>query len=95
MINLRSIRPLDLPTIIKSVEKTNHLITLEGGWPGFGVGSEVIAQLVESSAFDYLDAAPVRITGADVPMPYAQNLEELSLPSVQNIVDTVKKVLNK
>jgi pyruvate dehydrogenase E1 component beta subunit len=92
---LRSIRPLDLPTIIKSVKKTNNLITLEGGWPCFGVGSEIIAQIVESSAFDYLDSAPVRIAGADVPMPYAQNLEELALPSVQNIVDTVKKVLNK
>lgn len=66
---LRSIRPLDIDTIIKSVKKTNHLVTVEGGFPAFGVGSEIIAQICESPAFDFLDAAPERITGADVPTP--------------------------
>jgi len=65
----RSIRPLDIDTIIKSVKKTNHLVTVEGGFPAFGVGSEIIAQICESPAFDFLDAAPERITGADVPTP--------------------------
>jgi pyruvate dehydrogenase E1 component beta subunit len=74
VINLRSIRPLDIDTIITSVKKTNHLVTVEGGWPQFGVGSEIVAQIMESSAFDHLDAPIYRVTGADVPMPYAQNL---------------------
>ncbi|KAJ3099543.1 pyruvate dehydrogenase E1, beta subunit [Phlyctochytrium bullatum] len=94
VINLRSIRPLDIDTIIKSVKKTNHLVTVEGGWPMFGVGSEIAAQVFESDAFDHLDAPVLRVTGADIPMPYAQNLETLSLPSVTNIVNAVKKSLN-
>lgn len=64
-----SIRPLDINTIVASIKKTNHLITVEGGFPAFGVGSEIIAQVCESSAFDFLDAAPERVTGADVPTP--------------------------
>lgn len=80
VINLRSIRPLDIETIIKSVKKTGRLVTVEGGFPAFGVGSEIIAQLVESEAWDYLDSAPERITGADVPTPYAANLESESPP---------------
>ncbi len=69
VINLRSIRPLDIETIVKSVKKTNHLVTVEGGFPAFGVGSEIIAQICEGPAFDFLDAPPERITGADVPTP--------------------------
>ncbi|KAJ3160994.1 pyruvate dehydrogenase E1, beta subunit [Irineochytrium annulatum] len=94
VINLRSIRPLDIETIIKSVKKTNHLVTVEGGWPMFGVGSEIAAQIMESDAFDHLDAPVLRVTGADIPMPYANNLENLSLPSTTNIVNAVKKSLN-
>ncbi|KAI9362522.1 thiamine diphosphate-binding protein [Zopfochytrium polystomum] len=94
VINLRSIRPLDMDTIIASVKKTNHLVTVEGGWPMFGVGSEIAAQILESEAFDHLDAPILRVAGADIPMPYAQNLETLSLPSVNNIVNAVKKSLN-
>ena len=94
VINLRSIRPLDMPTIIKSVKKTNRLVTVEGGWPMFGVGSEIAAQILESEAFDHLDAPVLRVTGADIPMPYAQNLEALALPSVDNIVNAVKKSMN-
>ncbi|KAI9345273.1 thiamine diphosphate-binding protein [Obelidium mucronatum] len=95
VINLRSIRPLDVPTIVQSIKKTNHLITVEGGWPQFGVGSEIAAQIMESEAFDHLDSPVIRVTGADIPMPYAKNLEELSLPSVNNIVNAVRKSLNK
>jgi pyruvate/2-oxoglutarate/acetoin dehydrogenase E1 component len=70
----RSIRPLDIETIIKSVKKTNHLVTVEGGFPAFGVGSEIIAQICESPAFDFLDAPPERITGADVPTPVSGDM---------------------
>jgi pyruvate dehydrogenase E1 component beta subunit len=91
VINLRSIRPLDQPTIIESVKKTNRIISVEGGWPHFGVGSE-IAAVVQEHAFDYLDAPVVRVTGADVPMPYAANLEALSLPTVDNIVTAVLRL---
>lgn len=74
VINLRSIRPLDIETIVKSVKKTNRLVTVEGGFPAFGVGSEICAQIMESEAWDYLDAPVERVTGADVPTPYAKNL---------------------
>jgi len=94
VINLRSIRPMDEETIIKSVMKTNHLVTLEGGWPQFGVGAEICAKIVESPAFNYLDAPIIRISGADVPMPYAKTLEENAMPQLTNVVETVKKVLN-
>lgn len=69
VINLRSIRPLDIDTIKASVKKTNRLVTVEGGFPMFGVGSEICAQIVESEAFDYLDAPVERVTGADLPTP--------------------------
>jgi pyruvate dehydrogenase E1 component beta subunit len=95
VINLRSIRPLDIDTIISSVKKTNHLVCVEGGWPQFGVGSEIIAQIMESDAFDYLDAPILRVTGADIPTPYAQNLETFAFPQAQNIVDQVMKSLNR
>ncbi|KAI7825838.1 thiamine diphosphate-binding protein [Kickxella alabastrina] len=94
VINLRSIRPLDLAAIIKSVKKTNHLMTVEQGFPQFGVGSEISAQIMESEAFDHLDAPVCRVTGADVPMPYAHNLENLALPDAEVIYKQVKRVLN-
>lgn len=93
VINLRSIRPLDIDTIIASVKKTNHLVTVEGGWPQFGVGSEIVAQIMESDAFDHLDSPILRVTGADIPMPYAANLESAALPQVGDIVKTVKRSL--
>jgi pyruvate dehydrogenase E1 component beta subunit len=93
VINLRSIRPLDMDTIVASVKKTHRLMTLEGGWPMFGVGSEIAAQVAESEAFDYLDGPIKRITGADVPMPYAKNLEDAALPTPQIVVDAVKQQL--
>jgi len=94
VINLRSIRPLDAQTIVQSVMKTNHLVTVEGGWPQYGVGAEIAARVMESPAFNYLDAPIVRVSGADIPMPYAKTLEEKSLPQLPNVVETVKKLLH-
>ena len=91
LIDLRTLRPLDTATIIKSVKKTNRIVTVEQGWPICSIGSEISAQVVDQ-AFDYLDAAPTRIAGADVPMPYAANLEKLALPTVENIVEGAKAV---
>jgi pyruvate dehydrogenase E1 component beta subunit len=95
VINLRSIRPLDEETIFKSLKKTNHLITVEGGWPQCCIGSEIAARVMETEAFFYLDAPVYRVTGADVPMPYAKNLETIAMPQVVNVVTTVKKLLKK
>jgi pyruvate dehydrogenase E1 component beta subunit len=92
VINLRSIRPLDTETIVNSVKKTNRLVTVEEGWPFAGIGAEVVMQIVEH-AFDHLDAPPVRVHGADVPMPYAANLEKLALPQADHVVDAAKRVL--
>jgi pyruvate dehydrogenase E1 component beta subunit len=92
VINLRSIRPLDRETIIKSVKKTNRVVTVEEGWPQCGIGAEICGLIMESSAFDYLDAPVNRITGVDIPLPYAFNLEAMSLPQVDNIVKGVKHV---
>ena len=91
VIDLRTIRPLDMDTILASVQKTNRCVTIEEGWPQHGVGAELSAQIMEK-AFDYLDAPVVRVTGKDVPMPYAANLEKLALPSVQDVLDAVKAV---
>lgn len=94
VINLRSIRPLDVNAIIKTVKKTNHLITVESSFPQFGVGSEVIAQIMESEAFDYLDAPVQRVTGADVPTPYAKELEDFAFPDPDTIVKAAKETLS-
>jgi len=93
VINLRSIRPLDMDTIIQSLKKTNRLITVEGGWPQFGVGSEICARIMESEGFDYLDHPVERVTGADIPTPYAQQLEKLAFPDVKVIFDTAVRVV--
>jgi pyruvate dehydrogenase E1 component subunit beta len=92
VIDLRSLRPLDLPTVIESVKKTNRLVTVEEAWPVCSVGSEICAQ-VAIQAFDYLDAPPAKVNGADVPMPYAANLERLALPTVEHVIEAVKSVL--
>lgn len=94
VINLRTIRPMDVEAILTSIKKTNHLITVEGGWPHFGVGAEICATVMESEAFDYLDAPAVRVSGADVPMPYSTELEAASLPQVTNITNSVKNTLH-
>jgi pyruvate dehydrogenase E1 component beta subunit len=92
VIDLRSLRPLDLETIIASVQKTNRLVTVEEAWPVCSVGSEICAR-VAIDAFDYLDAPPAKVSGVDVPMPYAANLERLALPSAQQVVEAAKAVL--
>jgi pyruvate dehydrogenase E1 component subunit beta len=91
VIDLRTLRPLDIPTIVESVKKTNRLVSVEEGWPRFGVGAELAAIAMEH-AFDYLDAPVCRVTGKDVPMPYAANLERMALPQVENVVSAVKAV---
>ncbi|GJQ12785.1 hypothetical protein GpartN1_g4576.t1 [Galdieria partita] len=93
VINLRSIRPMDRGTIIRSVKKTHRLVTVEEGFPFFGVGSEIAASIFESDAFDYLDAPMQRVTGADVPMPYAENIEALAKPSLEDITQACRMVL--
>ncbi|MDR3407302.1 MAG: pyruvate dehydrogenase complex E1 component subunit beta [Methylovirgula sp.] len=91
VIDLRTIRPLDIETVLASVRKTGRCVTVEEGWPQSGVGSEISARLMER-AFDYLDAPVLRITGRDVPMPYAANLEKLALPNVAEVVAAAKAV---
>jgi len=92
VIDLRTIRPLDVHTIVESVKKTNRLVSVEEGWPVCGIGSEMAA-IAMDHAFDYLDAPVVRVHGVDVPMPYAANLEKLALPQPDHIVAAAKKVL--
>lgn len=91
VIDLRTIRPLDAETIVESVKKTSRCVSVEEGWPAAGIGSEIAAVIMEQ-AFDYLDAPVKRVAGADVPLPYAANLEKLALPQASHIVDAVKEV---
>ena len=91
VVDLRTIRPMDHATILESVKKTNRLVTVEEGWGPMGVGSEIVARITEFG-FDYLDAPPLRVHQEDVPLPYAANLEALSLPSVDKIVKAAKAV---
>ena len=94
VINLRTIRPIDRYTIIESVKKTNRIVSVEEGWAFAGIGSE-IAAMVNEHAFDYLDAPVERVCAADVPMPYAQVLEELALPKVEEVIAAAKKACYK
>jgi pyruvate dehydrogenase E1 component beta subunit len=91
LIDLRTLRPLDTDTIVASVKKTGRAVTVEEGWQQNGVGAEVAARIMEH-AFDYLDAPVARVSGKDVPMPYAANLEKLALPSVAEVVEAAKAV---
>jgi pyruvate dehydrogenase E1 component subunit beta len=91
LIDLRTLRPLDIPTVVESVKKTNRIVTVEQGWPVCSIGSEIASQIVDQ-AFDYLDAPPAKVTGKDVPMPYAANLEKLALPSVEDVIAAAKAV---
>jgi len=92
VIDLRTLRPLDAETVVESVKKTNRLVSVEEGWAFAGIGSEIAAQIMEQ-AFDWLDAPPARISGKDVPMPYAANLEHLALPQPEDVVAAAKVVL--
>jgi pyruvate dehydrogenase E1 component beta subunit len=91
VIDLRTLKPMDSTTIIESVKKTGRIVTVEEGWKQSGVGAEIAARVMEE-AFDYLDAPVARVTGKDVPMPYAANLEKLALPSVAEVVEAAKAV---
>lgn len=93
VINLRTLRPLDFETIKNSVMKTKHLVTVECGWPFGGIGAEICAQIVECEAFDYLDAPVYRVTGVDMPAPYAIELESKITPKAHHVVSMVKKSL--
>ncbi|HEY0598600.1 pyruvate dehydrogenase complex E1 component subunit beta [Brevundimonas sp.] len=92
VVDLRTLRPLDHETVVESVKKTSRLVSAEEGWGPMGVGAEVVARVIEH-AFDYLDAPPLRVHQEDVPLPYAANLEALSLPGVDKIVAAVKQVM--
>ncbi|HKQ46002.1 MAG TPA: pyruvate dehydrogenase complex E1 component subunit beta [Rhizomicrobium sp.] len=94
VIDLRTLRPLDMDTVLESVKKTNRIVTMEQGWPVCSVGSEICAR-VALEAFDYLDAPPTKVSGKDVPMPYAANLEKLALPTVEDLIQAVKAVCYK
>jgi pyruvate dehydrogenase E1 component beta subunit len=91
VIDLRTLRPMDTETIVASVKKTGRAVTVEEGWQQSGVGAEIAARIMEH-AFDYLDAPVARVSGKDVPMPYAANLEKLALPSVAEVVEAAKAV---
>ena len=91
VIDLRTLRPLDTDTIVASVKKTGRAVTVEEGWQQNGVGAEVAARIMQH-AFDYLDAPVLRVSGKDVPMPYAANLEKLALPSAAEVVEAAKNV---
>ena len=91
VIDLRTLRPLDVETIVRSVTKTNRIVSVEEGWPQHGMGSEIAAQVMEH-AFDHLDSPVARVTGADVPMPYAANLERAALPQISDVVEAAKAV---
>ena len=92
VIDLRTIRPMDLPAIVESVKKTGRCVVVEEAWPQSSVASEIAAQVM-THAFDYLDAPVARVNGKDVPMPYAANLEKLALPNVDEVVAAAKAVL--
>ena len=92
VIDLRTLRPLDMETVLASVRKTNRVVTVEEAWPVCSLGSEICAR-VTAEAFDYLDAPPTKVSGEDVPMPYAANLEKLALPDAARVVAAVKAVL--
>jgi pyruvate dehydrogenase E1 component beta subunit len=92
VIDPRTLRPLDAETLVHSVKKTNRAVVVEQGWPYCGVGAQIV-DILQSRAFDYLDAPILRVTGADVPTPYAKNLEHLAFPDKQQVKDAVNKVL--
>jgi pyruvate dehydrogenase E1 component beta subunit len=91
VVDLRTLRPMDTETIVDSVKKTGRIVTVEEGWPQSGIGAEIAARVIEH-AFDYLDAPVTRVSGKDVPMPYAANLEKLALPTVAEVVEAAKAV---
>ena len=94
VIDLRTLRPLDMETVLASVKRTNRIVTVDESFPVCSIGSEICAR-VAMEAFDYLDAPPTKVSGEDVPMPYAANLEKLALPNTAKVVEAVRRVCNK
>jgi pyruvate dehydrogenase E1 component beta subunit len=94
VIDLRTLRPLDKETVLKSLAKTNRMVVVEEGWPTCSISSEIIA-VAMTEGFDDLDAPVLRVTNADVPMPYAANLEKMALINVDEVVEAVKRVCYK
>jgi pyruvate dehydrogenase E1 component beta subunit len=94
VINLISLRPIDESSVIQSVIKTGRIMNIEEGWGSCGIGSEIIS-IVTEKAFDYLDAEPMRIHSAEVPMPYSKNLEQMALPKIEEIVQTARELCNR
>jgi pyruvate dehydrogenase E1 component beta subunit len=92
VVDLRTIRPMDIATVVESVKKTNRCVCVEEGYPQFSVTSQLAAEIM-THAFDYLDAPVARVAGKDVPMPYAANLEKLALPNADEVVAAAKQVL--
>jgi pyruvate dehydrogenase E1 component beta subunit len=92
VLDLRTIRPLDMDAILETVKKTNRVVYVEEGWPYAGTGAQIVT-MIQEEAFDHLDAPILRVTQADIPMPYAKNLEALAKPSAQHVIDAVNKVL--
>jgi pyruvate dehydrogenase E1 component beta subunit len=92
VLDLRSLRPLDVDSILATVTKTNRAVVLQEGWPYVGVGAQIVS-IIQEEAFDELDAPVLRVTQADVPMPYAKNLEQMAKPSAERVVEACKKVL--
>ena len=91
IVDLRTLRPFDIETVVASVKKTNRIVTVEEGWPFAGIGAELSAIMMEE-AFDWLDAPLKRVAGKDVPLPYAANLERLAVPQVEEIVTAAREV---
>ena len=91
VINLLTLRPLDRNTVLESVKKTGRIVSVETGWPQCGIGSEIAAMVMETDAFNYLDAPLERVTGADIPMPYATELEAASIPQIPDVVAAIER----
>jgi pyruvate dehydrogenase E1 component beta subunit len=91
VIDLRTLRPFDIETVVASVKKTNRVVAVEEGWPFAGIGSEIAALMMEE-CFDWLDAPVKRVAGKDVPLPYAANLERLAVPQVEDIAAAARQV---
>jgi pyruvate dehydrogenase E1 component beta subunit len=94
LVDLRTLRPLDLSLVLESIKKTNRVIVVEEGWRSVGLGAEIAASISEQ-AFDYLDAPVARVAGLEVPMPYAKNLERATLPFADDVVAAVKAMVQK
>jgi len=93
IVDLRTLRPLDMEPVLESFRKTNRAVVVEEGWKSYGVGSEISSRIYEQ-AFDYVDAPIIRVAQKEVPLPYNRTLEQAALPQVQDIIDAVKEVLN-